>query len=196
VSLLPQTKEIFVYLHNNAATRLRLRAARDKTLIYSGAFERHGAWVQSPAEGGKRTMYGDTTSVGVWRYVISQKKTHPQWRDKEILPDVLGRIPVSGRGHQTLLDWANELDGLEPWKENGFIVWRALSGIFAANAEGSVSFCIGSEISKETKVFAATEISVLLRNPNVDGTTKDLLAYYQRCLQTKQPLMNVGFLAR
>ena len=30
------------------------------------------------------------------------------------------------------------------------------------------------------KVFAATEVSVLARNPNVDATTRDLVAFFQR----------------
>jgi hypothetical protein len=30
------------------------------------------------------------------------------------------------------LVWAKSLDRLVPWEQNGFIAWRALSGIFAA----------------------------------------------------------------
>ena len=112
-----------------------------------------------------------------------------------MLPDVLVSVKVHGHPYTDLLKWAQALDSQSPWQENGFIVWRALSGIFAANAVGAVSFLIGSGVTKNEKVFAATEIAVLARNPNVDAITKDILAYYQKCLQTKQPNMNFGFIA-
>ena len=70
----------------------------------------------------------------------------------------------------------------------------APSPFFAANAVGAVSFCIGSRVRPEEKVFAATEIPVLLRNPNVDVLTKDVLAYYLRCMQTHQADMNMGLI--
>jgi len=108
---------------------------------------------------------------------------------------VLARIQVRGAPHSNLLAWAQALDTQQPWAENGFIAWRALSGIFAANAVGAVSFAIGSPVSAANKVFAATEVSVLARNPNVDATTRDLVAYFQRCIQTRQDHINVGFIA-
>jgi hypothetical protein len=46
---------------------------------------------------------------------------------KQLLPDVLAKIPTPGQPHPTLLAWAKALDALVPWKDNGFIVWRALS---------------------------------------------------------------------
>ncbi len=70
-----------------------------------------------------------------------------------------------------------------------------LSGLFAANAEGAVSFWVGSKVTKTDKVFAATEVAVLSRNPRIDATTRDLLAYFQRCIQSKQPNINLGFIA-
>jgi len=69
-----------------------------------------------------------------------------------------------------------------------------LSGIYASKAIGSVSFYIGSGVSKSNKVFAATEIPVLLRNPHVDPVTKDILSYYQRCIQSGQTAINFGFI--
>ena len=57
-----------------------------------------------------------------------------------------------------------------------------------------MSFQIGSGITVDQKVFAATEASVLSRNPNVDETTKDLLAYFQRCIQSKNPNINIGLM--
>lgn len=94
-----------------------------------------------------------------------------------------------------MLAWAKSLDALVPWKDNGFIAWRALSGIFAANAVGAVSFNIGSGITTEDKVFAATEVPVLARNPNVDPMTKDILAYYQRCIRDGRSNMNFAYYA-
>jgi hypothetical protein len=45
------------------------------------------------------------------------------------------------------------------------------------------------------KVFAATELPVLLRNRAVDPLTRDLLAYYDRCLKSGQSGINTGFIA-
>jgi hypothetical protein len=74
-------------------------------------------------------------------------------------------------------------------------MWRALSGIFAANAEGAVSFQIGSGVTPQRKVFAANEVAVLARNSKVDATTSDLVAYYQRCIASGQPDINTGFMS-
>jgi hypothetical protein len=40
---------------------------------------------------------------------------------------VLARIPTPGP-HPTLLAWAKAIDALQPWKDNGFVAWRALFG--------------------------------------------------------------------
>jgi hypothetical protein len=111
-----------------------------------------------------------------------------------MFPDVLVSIGTPRTGYSTLLDWAKALDAVQPWKENGFIAWRALSGIYASNAVGTVSFYIASGITKTDKVFAATELPVLLRNPNVDPLTKDILSYYERCIQTGESAINFGFI--
>jgi hypothetical protein len=110
-----------------------------------------------------------------------------------MLPDVLARIPVPSTGHPNLLKYVQHVERLVPWKPDGFTLWKALSGIFAANATGSVSFQIGSGVSATEKVFAATEIGVLARNPGIDAITRDLLAYFQRCIQSGQTSVNVGF---
>jgi hypothetical protein len=93
-----------------------------------------------------------------------------------------------------LLAWVKALDSLAPWKENGYTAWRALSGIFAANAIGTVSFYIGSSVTRAGKVFVATELPVLMRNPNVDAVTRDVLSYYQRCVQNGRSAINFGFI--
>lgn len=170
--LLQPTKDLLKFLQRNPGIRARIRAAPDKTLLYAGNFFRP-----------------------VWRELADLKLTNPQVAAKQILPDVLAQIHLPGPAFGNLLAWAKDIDRLQPWKENGFIVWRALSGLFAANAVGAVSFCVGSQVSGDEKVFAATEIAVLARNPNVDPLTKDVLAYYQRCLLTKQSNMNFGFIA-
>lgn len=173
----PSTKELLVYLQKNPGLRAQIRARPDKTLLYAGDFFKE-----------------------IWQELSDLKRTNANFADKEILPDVLARIHCLGQPFPDLLAWANHLTHLLP-KNERFIVWRALSGIFAANAVGAVSFYIGSNVSNEStdkhdkKVFAVTEISVLARNPNIDGVTRDILAYYQRCIQTKQTSMNFGFIA-
>ena len=170
--MLTQTKDLLRFLQKNPAIRSRIAAPRDKTLLYAGHFVR-------PA----------------WQEIEQLKRTNPDVASKQLLPDVLAKIPTPGQPHPTLLAWAKALDALVPWKENGFIVWRALSGIYAANATGKVSFYIASNVTKSEKVFAATELSVLLRNPKVDAVSKDLLAYYDRCVKGGQSAINIGFIA-
>lgn len=165
-------KEFLVFLQNNPKIRAQIRAAPNKTILYAGVFFKP-----------------------VWQELSDLKHTNANLADKEILPDVLARINCPGQPFTDLLTWAKHLDHLTPWQQNGFIIWRALSGIYAANAVGAISFYIGSNVSKDNKVFAATELSVLARNPNIDGVTRDILAYYQRCIQTKQTNMNFGYIA-
>jgi hypothetical protein len=171
MSLLPATKALLKYLHDNPDVRSQIAARRDATLVYAGNFFRP-----------------------MWQEISQLKLRYPQMASKQTLVELLARIPTPGQGHENLLSWAQSLDSLQPWQQNGFIAWRALSGIFAANAVGAVSFCIGSRVRPEEKVFAATEIPVLLRNPNVDVLTKDVLAYYLRCMQTHQADMNMGLI--
>ena len=166
------TRDFLKFLAKNPAIRAQIRASPDKTLLYAGRFFKP-----------------------IWKEIADLKRTSRQLADKEILPDVLSRIPVHGQPFRNLLEWAQHLDSVQPWLENGFIVWRALSGIFASNAVGAVSFSIGSGVTKTDKVFAATELSVLARNPNVDSTTKAMLEYYKRCIQTHSADINVGFTA-
>jgi hypothetical protein len=166
------TKLFLAFLQKNPTIRMQIRAAPGKTLLYAGAFFKP-----------------------VWRELAELKRSNPQVADKEILPEVLARIFLTGQQFPNLLQWAQDLDRLPSWKENGFLAWRALSGIFASNAVGGVSFYVASGISKDEKVFAATEIGVLARNPNVDAVTKDVLAYYKRCVESKQANINFGFIS-
>jgi hypothetical protein len=173
------TKEFLGFLQQHPEIRMQIRATPNKTLLYAGSF-----W---PTIG--------RDSKPVWKELLDWKRSNPVLADKETLPDILMRILIHGRPFANLLDWTKQLDPLQPWKENGFLVWRALSGIFAANAVGKVSFYIGSGVTKGEKVFAATELGVLAKNPNVDSVTKDMLAYYQRCINNKQADINAGFIA-
>ena len=112
-----------------------------------------------------------------------------------MLPDVLARILVAGQPFPCLLEWAKALDHLTPWKENGFLVCVPYP-VLCSEVRSAVSFYIGSGISKADKVFAATELGVIARNPNVDGVTKDMVAYFKRCLETKSVDINSGFISR
>lgn len=171
MSLLQPTKDLLAFLQKNPAIRARIAAPPNTTLLYAGQFFRP-----------------------VWQEIEQLRLTHRELAAKKLLPDVLGTIQTPGQPHPTLLAWAKALDALRPWEKNGFIAWRALSGIFASNATGQVSFYVGSGITRQDKVFAATELAVLSRNPNVDPMTKDILAYYERCLRSGQAAMNFGFL--
>jgi hypothetical protein len=174
----PATKAFILFLKQNPAIRSQIRAAPDKTLLYSGTFFR-----------------------AAYQEIKSRKLADPQVADKETLPEVLARIlilpallPDPGKRYPNLLAYVNDLEKQVPKNPDQFMIWRVLSGIFAANAVGKVSFWIGGGVN-EAKVFVATEIRVLARNPNVDPVVKDLLEYYLRCAQNKNPDMNVGFIS-
>lgn len=170
--MLPQTRALLVFLNKNPALREQIAAKPHSTILYAGRLIK-------PA----------------WKEIAEWKTSLPQLATKKTLPEVLEQIPVAGQAHPTLLAWVQSLDDLAPWAENGFIAWRAVSGIFASNAIGAVSFVIGSGISRANKVFAATEVAVLSRNPHIDEITRDLLQYYQRCLSAGKSDLCVSYIA-
>ena len=172
MSLAPQTRELLAFLGKHPILRAQIAAGRDSTILYAGR-------LIQPA----------------WMEIAEMKKSMPQLATKRTLPEVLETIGTPGCPFPNLLEWAKSLDALQPWEHNGFIGWRALSGIFASNARGSVSFVIGSGITRAEKVFAATEVAVLLRNPHVDEITRDLLEYYQSCIKSGRTDLNVSFIA-
>jgi hypothetical protein len=172
MALAPETKALLQFLQKNPLVRAQISAKRDATVLYAGQLMR-------PA----------------WQEIAEMRRQMPQLATKSMLPEVLEKIDLAGHPFATLLNWAKSLDNLQPWNHNGFVGWRALSGIFASNATGAVSFVVGSGITKATKVFAATEVSVLARNPNVDETTRDLLAYYQRCIAAGKSDLNLSYIA-
>jgi hypothetical protein len=170
--LAPLTKQFLQYLQKHPDVRSQIRAKRNETILFSGRMFK-------PAKDELREL----------------KKMLPEMASKEMLPDVLGRIVVADSGYASLLEYAETVQNQVPWFEDGYTLWRALSGIYASNAEGRVSFYIGSEVSREQrKIFVVTEISVLERNPNVDALTRDVLAYYLRCIKNKQHSMNFSFI--
>jgi len=170
--LLEPTKELLRYLSANPGTRARIAAHPNRALLYAGAFFKP-----------------------MWRELEQLRLTKHEIASKDLLPDVLQRINTPGQPFPNLLSWAKSLDNLLPWEQNGFVAWRALSGIYASNAIGAVSFYVGSGVSKTDKVFAATELPVLMRNPNVDSLTKDVLSFYQRCIQSGDTAINFGYIA-
>ena len=160
------------YLHDHPNVRSQIKAAPDKTLLYAGRF-----------------------GMAMWKQIQLDKRLNPQIRDKQTLNEVLGTIAAPQAPYPTLLKYVEAIDA-DPKVPPGdkTICWRALSGIFAAQATGAVSFQIGSEVNGQ-KVFVATELKVLARNPKVDSLTRELIEYYQKCAQNKQEAMNVGFIA-
>ena len=172
MTLQAPTKDFLSFLRLHPEIRNQIRAAPGRTLLYAGSFFKP-----------------------MWKEIADYKRAHPEVADKQMLPDVLTRITAPGTGYFSLLAYVQDVERQVPWQPDGFTTWRALSGIFAANATGPVSFQIGSGVHAAQKVFAATEASVLSRNPNVDPTTKDLIAYFQRCIQSKHADINLGFIS-
>src|SRR5690349_5361192 len=110
-----KTIEFLKYLNQHPIVRTRIRAAPDRTLLYAGRFIK-------PA----------------WKEIADSKQTLPNVSSKETLPDVLARIVPPDTPFPTLLHYTVDVERQVPWKPDGFTVWRALSGIFAANAVGAV----------------------------------------------------------
>jgi hypothetical protein len=111
--------------------------------------------------------------------------------------DVAGRpcqYWTPGTGYDSLLDWPKALDAVQPWKENGFIVLHALSGIYASDAVGTAPFYIASGIAKTDKALQQLNSQSSRGNPNVDPLTKDILSYYERCIQRGESAINFGFI--
>lgn len=164
-SLDPRTRAFLGYLQKNPTLRNRIRAAPDCSVAYAGSFPDGAAWER----------------------LLRRQLSDPGTNDFQMLPDVLRLIPcpadlytavgvVTPPQVRTLLDYVNFLTGERPnppyegvpWNDDGFIIWRALSGIFMSNAIGRVRLMIGDAPNPGSKVFYRTEIFVLDRNPNID----------------------------
>lgn len=169
MALQQQTRDFLEFLRTNPLIRQQIQARKDRTVLYAGTFLKP-----------------------MWKEIEDLETDYPELADKETLPDVLKVTPAPGTGFPNLLEYTQHVERHVPWKPDGFTVWRAFSGIFAANAVGAVSFQIGSGVTPTEKVFAATELDVLLRNPKIDTTTRDLLEYYKRCVRRGEKDINVG----
>jgi hypothetical protein len=170
----PVAREFLTYLQKNLPVRQQIRAMPDRTLLYAGSFFKP-----------------------VWKEIADLKRQRPELAGKSTLPEVLARIATPGTPHPNLLAYVQHAERLleeqgVPWSRGGFVLWRALSGIFASNAVGAVSFQVGSGIKPGEKVFAVTELPVLLRNAKLDPVTRDLLAYYDRCIRNGQADISMG----
>jgi hypothetical protein len=184
----PLVVEFLKYLAAHPKLRTAIRAPYGKTILYAGDVpHRLGiAWNEAARKSSAPAFKNGKPFPEVRRIqqeLVERKGTDPQYGDKLTLEDVLKRVEAPDAPYPWLHDYAVFVDTHVPDERSRTVVWKALSGIFASNAAGPVSFALGNDISPATKIFASTEIAVLLRNPNVDQTTKDLLAYYQRCLQ-------------
>lgn len=171
-----QTRQFLAFLRRAPQVRAQISAPKDGTLLYAGKLVQN-AWEE-----------------------IAQLKDRGALPGLFTLPDVLTSVAVPGTGHRSLLDYTQAVCKAVPWEDDGFIIWRALSGIFASQAQGRVSFYIGAGISPDTndvarrRVFAVTELRVLARNPCIDTLTGDVLAYYLRCLENKNHAMSFSFI--
>jgi hypothetical protein len=175
--LSPETRQFLHYLQTHPLVRARIRAPKNTTILYAGdCFE--------PAYKEIRTLIG----------------TRPEYRHLVTIEHVLNDVPAPDTSYPTLQAYVDAVAGAVPKYDDQFILWRALSGIYVSNAEGQVSFYTGDGISRDNddlerrKVFAVTELPVLGRNENVDALTRDIVAYYQRCLSTPQASTGFAFI--
>ncbi len=185
MALSSRTTLFLRYLHDHPAVRRALRASPGKALFYAGELKNTIG----------NSYYGFGYDAPVWRSLLALQKTEPQWADKEILPQVMERVPAPDTKFPSLRHYAESVEEelrrtLPRESPDMLIMWRALSGIYAANASGAVSFYLGAQAGAPQKVFAATEIWILLRNAQVDDTTRDYLAYLKRCLESGQADLN------
>lgn len=166
-----KVKTFFRYLHDHPEIRAQIRARPDATLLYAGK-----------------------GFAPMWREIDTSRRFHAQLLDKQTLPDVLRMVEAPGSGYATLQAYLEALDPIEPWLKNGFFAWRAVSGIFAANATGKVSFLVGSGVSPDTKVFAATELTVLSRNTLIHPVCREVVEYYLHCIKTRKYDINTSYI--
>lgn len=178
--LLPETRGFLAYLQKHPELRFRIKAGRDRTILYAGD--------------GFPTLGGSGFTPN-WRALQDHQEKRPGV--VESLHDILKTLPAPPPNVGTLQNYAQKL-GEQEKRTNGIraerVIWRALSGIFASNAQGTVWFFVGSHVGPDTKVFALTEVHVLRRNPNISPESKDMLEYYVRCVHSRNPDIGVGYL--
>ena len=125
-----------------------------------------------------------TSFVQRGKNLSKSKRGHVSIDTKQLLPQVRARLCAPSQPQTTLLARAEALDRLSAWKDNGSKVSCASSGIFAAKAVGTASFCIGSGVEKNKIVVATAELPALVRMPRADAiaseSASDLVAGCQR----------------
>jgi hypothetical protein len=176
------------YLAANPGLRSRIGAPPNATLLYAGDRPQNTPW-KDPWK----------ASTPVYRKLQTMKLTEPSLSQKKTLEDVIGTLPAPGTKFPSLLAYAEHVD--QQVKKDGVgraernLIWRALSGIYASNARGAVSFLLGDGVSREAlKIFALTEIPVLERNPYVDSITREMIAYFKTCVLTHKPNIRIGLI--
>ena len=170
MSLEAETQEFLDYLHANESVRSLIKAAPNKTLLYSGGF------FQS-----------------IFNELEMEKRKNANLARLQTLSDVLELVPAPPRcADRTLKRYVEGLLTRVPERPDGFAIWKALSTIFAGNADGRVYFSVGSGISREDKIFATGEIEALLNNPRLADETRELVYYYHDQIQKGVLDINVG----
>jgi hypothetical protein len=170
MAMVKATKDFLGFLRTNPVLRMQIAAPVDKTLIYAGSFFKP-----------------------MWKELADLRLKLPN-QDFELLPEVLNRLPpppgVAGtlKSHVELLTHPSRM----AWTDNGFIIWRALSGIYASNAKGKVWVYVGSAVNDQ-KVLAATELGVLSRNPAIDPVSREVILYLKDCLAKKSGDVDINF---
>ena len=130
----------------------------------------------------------------MWQEISDLKRTNPQTKDKETLPDVLSRISVPGKPFPNLLLYVQIWSGESPGSPMG----SPYGGLYLESLQPTQCVPFHSRLapaSRQMKVFAATEVYVLARNPNLDAATRGLLDYYLRCAKSGKVDLNIGFIS-
>lgn len=174
--LRPETRQFLRYLHAHPSVRTEIQAPEHATVLYAGTLF--------------RKAFEELKAL----------QATPTGRHLVMLEDVLKKVAAPDTDYPTLYAYANAASSNERQDEDTLIIWRALSGIYAAQARGQVSFYVGKGVSRDKndlqnrKVFALTEVHVLERNGHLDTLTKDIVAYFQRCLRNPKESTAFSFI--
>jgi hypothetical protein len=170
------TREFLRYLHAHPLIRTKIHAPEHATVLYAGTFF--------------RKAFEELRAL----------KATPEGRHLVTLEEVLSKVEAPDTDFPNLMAYANAVSTKTPYDDDTLIIWRALSGIYAAQAKGQVSFYVGKDVSRNKndlqnrKVFALTEVHVLARNGHLDTLTKDIVEYFQRCLCNPQESTAFSFI--
>jgi hypothetical protein len=143
----PAVTKMLQFLRNHPQVRSRIPAPPNKTVVYSGAFERGSDMFRA------------------WRMLAQAKAADPVKYDYVTLEERLRMFHVVDFG-ESLFDHANRLTAeleVRGRAAEAIYIWRALSGVYVQGASGKVRALIlpGNGIGQS--VFNMTEVNVLLR---------------------------------